>query len=375
MKNKKLKILFAGGGTGGHLYPAIAICEEFIKQLGKENIEVLFIGSHYGIEKRIVPKLGYNFKAIWIRGIQRSFSWNAIKINILAPFRIITSVLQSIYYVKKFNPDFVIGTGGYASGPTISIAGKLNKTVFLQEQNVYPGVTTRMLSKYAKTIFSSYHDSAKYLKNVKALGTPLRVSLREQDKTKSLQKFNLSTDKNTIFVFGGSQGSRAINNFLYDNIDAILKKSDTQFIWQTGKFDYDKIIEKHGNNSALHIQPYIYEMDYAYSASDLVICRSGALALAELCLFGKASILIPLPTAAGNHQEMNARSLENANAAIVILQNQLTKEKILVEINKIISDDNLKLSMEKNAQNNAKPNAAREIVNDILSTIGYNAEK
>ena len=327
MQNKKLKILFAGGGTGGHLYPAIAICEEFTKQLGKENLEILFIGSHYGIEKNIVPKLGYNFKAIWIRGIQRSFSWNAIKINILAPFRILSSFLQSYYFVKKFNPDFAIGTGGYASGPAISIAGKLGKTVFLQEQNVYPGVTTRMLIKYAKTIYASYQDSAKYLRNVKALGTPLRVSLKKQDRNLSLEKFQLSSDKKTIFVFGGSQGARAINDFLYENIETILEETGTQFIWQTGKSDFEAINKKHGEHPNLYIQPYIYNMDNAYSAAELVVCRSGALTLAELCLFGKASVLIPLPTAAGNHQEKNARSLEKEKATAVILQKDLTKEK------------------------------------------------
>lgn len=374
MQNKKLKILFAGGGTGGHLYPAIAICEEFKKQLGENNVEVLFIGSYYGIEKRIVPKAGYQFKALWIRGIQRSFSWNAIKVNFLAPFRIITSFFQALAYVKSFDPDIVIGTGGYASGPAVSLAGKLGKSVFLQEQNVFPGVTTRMLSKHAKVIYASYHDSKKYLKNVKALGTPLRISLQKQEKSESLNKFNLTENKKTIFLFGGSQGSRAMNDFLYENIDSILAETDTQFIWQTGKADYERINAKHGKNSSLYISAYIYEMDYAYSAADLIISRSGALTLAELCLFGKASILIPLPTAAGNHQEMNARSLEKENAASVILQSELTAEKLIDTIHHIFSDINVKLEMEKNAAQNAKPDAATNIVNDILETIEYNAK-
>jgi len=369
MINKKLKILFAGGGTGGHLYPAVALCEEFIKQQGEEHVEVLFIGSHYGIEKHIVPKLGYNFNALWIRGIQRSMSWNSIKINALAPFRIISSFLTARSLIKKFQPDIAIGTGGYASGPAISVAGKMGIPIYLQEQNVYPGVTTRMLAKYAKVIYASYEDSKKYLQNVKALGTPLRISLKQQDRIQSLKKFQLQEDKNTIFVFGGSQGSKAINDFLFKHIDRILEATGTQLIWQTGKFDFNRISEKHGNNPSLHIQPFIYDMDYAYSASDLVICRSGALTLAELCLFGKTSILIPLPTAAGNHQEKNARSLESSNAASVIMQKDLTFSGIINEINKILSDDNIKQEMEKSALECAHPDAAEMIVKDILNQI------
>lgn len=375
MKNKKLKILFAGGGTGGHLYPAIALCEEFLKQLGEDNVQTLFIGSHYGIEKKIVPALGYDFKAIWIRGIQRGLTWQGIKINLLAPLRILISFLQSFYYVKKFNPDFVIGTGGYASGPAINIAGKMGKPVFLQEQNVYPGVTTRMLAKYAKTIYASYKDSEKYLKKVKALGTPLRISLKKQNKMQSMEKFQLNPNKKTIFVFGGSQGSRAINDFLYQYIDEILRRTETQLIWQTGKHDYEKIFRKHGQNPNLYIQPYIYEMDYAYSAADLIICRSGALTLAELCLFGKAAILIPLPSAAGNHQEKNARSLEKSGAATLLLQKDLTEEKLIEVINKIVTNPKIKEKMEQQAARNARPEAVAEIVTDILKTTGYYAER
>ncbi len=373
MKNRKVKILFAGGGTGGHLYPAVALCEEFINQLGKENVTVLFIGSHYGIEKRIVPKLGYPFQPIWIRGIQRSFTWTAIKVNLLAPFRIITSFLQSYRSIKKFAPDLAIGTGGYASGPAISVAGMIGIPVFLQEQNVYPGVTTRMLAKYAKTIYVSYSDSKKYLENIKALGTPLRISLQQQDLSESLRKFALSNQKQTIFVFGGSQGSRAINDFLLQNIEAIAKATNTQFIWQTGKRDFEEIIKTHGQNPYLKIQPFIDAMDYAYSAADLVICRSGALTLAELCLFSKASILIPLPTAAGNHQEQNARSLEKKNAAVVILQKELSQRTLIEKINTILGNPEIKKNMERAAGENAKPSAATSIVTDIIKTLEENA--
>ncbi len=369
MKNKKVKILFAGGGTGGHLYPAVALCEEFINQLGQENVEVLFIGSHYGIEKQIVPKLGYTFKPIWIRGIQRSFSWQAVKVNLLAPFRIITAFLQSLRAIKKFGPDLAIGTGGYASGPAISVAGKLGIPVFLQEQNVYPGVTTRMLAKYAKTIYVSYSDSKKYLKNIKTMGTPLRISLQQQDYKESLKKFALSGKKRTVFVFGGSQGSRAINNFLQHNIDAILEATNTQFIWQTGQGDFEHIDKIHGRNPGLRIRPFIYEMDYAYSAADLVICRSGALTLAEICLFGKAAVLIPLPTAAGNHQEKNARNLEKKNAAAVILQKELSPRRLIDKINQILDDSKVKEEMETKSARNAKPEAAKMIVKDIIETI------
>ena len=296
-------------------------------------------------------------------------SRNSIKINALAPFRILTSFLQARSIVKTFQPDIAIGTGGYASGPAISVAGKMKIPVFLQEQNVYPGVTTRMLAKYAKVIYASYEDSKKYLQNVKAMGTPLRISLQKQDKNTSLEKFRLNRDKKTIFVFGGSQGSRALNDFLFENVEQIVDETGVQFIWQTGKNDFPEIIEKYVKNPSLHIQTFIYEMDFAYSASDLVICRSGALTLAELCLFNKASILIPLPTAAGNHQELNARSLEKIKAAKVILQKDLSVTGLIDEINQILSNETIKVEMEKSAYKSAKPNAAEIIVKDILNLI------
>ncbi len=367
--NKKLKIVFAGGGTGGHLYPAVALCEEFINQLGKDNVEVLFIGSHYGIEKDIVPKLGYAYKALWIRGIQRQFNWSAIKVNVLAPFRIISSFIHAYFIIKKYNPDIAIGTGGYASGPAISMAGKLGIPVFLQEQNVYPGMTTRMLKKYAHKIYVSYRDSKQYLSNISTLGTPLRGSLSQKNKNESLQKFNLSKERATIFVFGGSQGSRAINRFLRRNIDTIIDQTKTQFIWQTGKYDYKSIAQQFSQHQHIHVTKFIYEMDYAYSAADVVVCRSGALTLAELSQFGKAAILIPLPTAAGNHQEKNARSLEKAGAAKVILQQNLTTEKLIDSIMDIINNDKEKIAMETKAANQAKPEAAKNIVKDILKEL------
>lgn len=374
MKKNKLKILFAGGGTGGHLYPAIALCEKFIMQLGQDNVEVLFIGSHYGIEKKIVPQSGYNFKALWIRGIQRGFSWHAIKINFWAPLRIFSSILQSVYYIKKFNPDIVIGTGGYASGPAVFIAGKMGKPVFLQEQNVYPGATTKMLEKFARTIYVSYQESEKFLKNIKTLGTPLRISLKKQDKSASLAKYGFNQTKKTIFFFGGSQGSKAINLFLKENLNSILSQTNTQWIWQTGKFDYLEINKQHGNNPNLFISDYIYDMDFAYSAADLIISRSGALTLAEINLFGKASILIPLPTAAANHQEKNARALEANQAAQVILQNKLDTQTITKTINKIFSDETLKKQMEDNSLNSARPFAAENIIKDILNQVNWNAK-
>ncbi len=371
MINKKIKILFSGGGTGGHLYPAIALCEEFKSQLG-ENMEELFIGSSYGIESRLVPKLGYNFGKIWIKGFQRDFSFRSIKINLLAPFRIVISFVQSFILINKFKPDIAIGTGGYASGPAIYVAAKLKIPIFLQEQNAFPGVTIRMLSKYSNTIYVSYRESEKYLKNIKFFGTPLRISLKEKPKGKSLDFFKLIPGKRTLFVFGGSQGSRPINNFLYENIEELLEKIDCQFIWQTGPADFDKIYSKYGKNKYLHISPFIYNMDFAYSASDMIISRAGALTLAEICLFGKPSILIPLPTAAGNHQEKNARSLENQQAGIVLLQKNLNIQNISNHINEIFNDKRRMKGMSENARALSKPNAAKEIVNDILKSINKN---
>jgi len=372
---KKLKILFSGGVTGGHLYPAIALCEQFQAQLGPDQVTPLFVGTRRGIESRVLPRLGYPLKTIWIRGFQRGFSIRDILINLLAPVRIVVSLLQSYVIIKNFDPDLAIGTGGYAAGPALYVAGRMDIPVFLHEQNVYPGATTRLLRKYARSIYVSYADTGKYLENVVPLGTPLRRSLQFIAQSQARQYFELASDKPTILIFGGSQGARAINQFMQTHMNQFLDAIDGQFIWQTGVSEYENIAADFANDPRLQITDFIHEMGLAYSAADLVICRAGALTLAELCLFGKPSVLIPLPTAAANHQEINARVMEKEGASRVVLQSVLESDSFL-KILKELTEDPAKLAdMSARAKALAHPDAAQSIVTDILKSIEFHDDE
>ena len=370
MDKNKIKILFCGGATGGHLYPAIAMCEKFDEILGLEQEQLLFIGSGYGLESKVLPEHGYNFKKIWIRGIQRGWGWKQLKVNALAPLRIVSSLIQSLLYIKNFDPDLAIGTGGYSAGPPLYIAHKLDIPIFLQEQNVYPGMTNRLLARHAQKTYTSYDSTKKYLPNTDNKGIPLRTSLKEYKKDNALDYYNLEKNKTTIFMFGGSQGSQALNDFLCKNIYKIMDHFKCQFIWQTGQKHFKHIAPKLKSTANIYITPYIDEMDQAYSACDIVLCRAGALTLAELCEYGKPSILVPLPTAAENHQVKNAVDMEEHDAAIVILEENLELNKFIAVMENLFDHPEKLTEMGRNAKSLANPNAAEQIVQNIISIMG-----
>jgi len=364
---RQLKILVTGGGTGGHLFPAIALMEELkCRSNEKFIIDFLFIGTERGIESSVLSNLDYPFRKIWIRGFQRGFSGNDLLVNFLFPIRLIVSLIQSFFLVKRFKPDLAIGTGGYTSGPPLKIAALLKIPVFLHEQNVFPGKTTRMLSKQAKRIYSSFEDTKEYIKNIICFGTPLRRSLTCFSREQGIRFFELSDNLPTVFIFGGSQGSRAINNYWKTHLNDFTAKSKCQFIWQTGHNDYEHIKHLFTENPNIHITPFVHEMGIAYSASDVIISRAGALTLAELCLYAKPSILIPLPTAAGNHQEINARIMEKEAASIVVLQKNLESELLEISLQALMENKSKLTQMSKNAKRLARLDSAKLIVDDIL---------
>jgi len=369
MLKEKIKILCCGGATGGHLYPAIALSETFQQKLGPDRTDILFIGSQYGLESKVLPRHGYNFKAIWIRGIQRGWGWRQFKINILTPLRMIFSLIQSYLFIKNFNPRLAIGTGGYSAGPPLYIADKLSIPIFLQEQNVYPGLTNRLLAKKAQKIYTAYEQTQEYLENTDDKGIPLRSSLKKIKQKKALNYFGLDEKKKTIFVFGGSQGSQALNNFLENNIKAIINNFNCQFIWQTGRKHFSAFKDIFKEDKNIHLTPYIDRMDKAYSACDLVLSRAGALTLAEICEFGLPSILVPLPTAAANHQEKNARGLEKQEAAVVLPEKNLNYQKFSRILQRYFTDPEELKKMGVNAKKLSNPNAATDIVNDIISIL------
>lgn len=368
-----LKILVTGGGTGGHLFPAIALMEE-LKSRQDEigRIEFLFVGTRRGIESRILQNSEYNFKPIWIRGFQRGSTVKDFLVNLLFPVRLIISLFQSIIIIKQFQPDFAIGTGGYTVGPPLKITSLMKIPFFIHEQNVFPGATTKMLARHAKKIYVSFQETKKHFENAEYYGMPLRRSLKKIEKDQALRYFELEPGKKTILIFGGSQGSQAINNHLAEHLVEYMEKDNFQVLWQTGQSSYDELKSSFAHIPSVHITPFIHEMGIAYSAADIVVCRAGALTLAELCLYGKPSVLIPLPTAAGNHQEINARILEKNGASVVVLQSDL-KMLILGEIiQSILRDNNRLKEMSERALSLSKPDSAKLIINDILDYVEKN---
>lgn len=372
-ESKRLKVLITGGGTGGHLFPAIALVEELLSRPTLvDEADILFIGTRRGLESRVVPNMGYNFRKIWIRGWQRGWTLRDIFINLLFPARLIVSLIQSYFIIRNFDPDIAIGTGGYTAGPPLRIAAMLKIPIFLHEQNVFPGATTKMLADRARRVYTSFEESKTYLENATYFGTPLRRSLQKVAHDQALYFFELESGRKTVLIFGGSQGSQAINNYWAENIYKVLENTNCQFIWQTGQRDYELLDNIFSNNPWIHLTPFIHEMGIAYCAADVVISRAGALSLAELCLYGKPSILIPLPTAAGNHQEANARNLAQNGASIMVLQKELTTNRLTQELIDLLKDEVRMQVMADKAFALARPDSARLIVDDIINFVEEN---
>ncbi len=315
---KKIKFIFAGGGTGGHLFPGLAIAQE-ISAIEKES-EIIFIGNKDKIEGRVVPKYGYGFRHINISGFSRKMNIS----NMIFPFKLFVSILKSAGIILKFKPDVVIGTGGYVSGPVLYTASLFGFKTVLQDHNSYPGITTRLLAGKAKEIHLAFDEARKYFKkedNLILSGFPVRSSFKKIEKQKAIEFFGLKADRPVLFITGGSQGAKKINDELISIIDKLLSDG-IQIIWQTGSIQYKEISEKFKNPS-LKIYEFLNEMDYAYSVCDLAITRAGATTIGELIRMETPAILIPLPTAAEDHQTKNAKSLCDENAAIMLAEKGL----------------------------------------------------
>jgi UDP-N-acetylglucosamine--N-acetylmuramyl-(pentapeptide) pyrophosphoryl-undecaprenol N-acetylglucosamine transferase len=355
------RFLFAGGGTGGHLYPAVAVADE-IKRLKPES-EILFVGTKSRIEGSVVPKLGYKFKSIWIKGFSRKFALS----NILFPVKLFVSSIQSLLISFRFKPQVAIGSGGYVAGPAIWGASVMGAKIILMESNSYPGVTTRMLEKYADEVHITFVDSKKYLRNNEKLivtGNPVRKELGTSSKTDSKNYFGLDEDKKTILILGGSLGASSINNAIAASLDELIKE-DIQIIWQTGKNYYEMF--KKFNLVSVKVLDFIDDMNKAYSACDLLVARAGATTIAELSVLGIPSILIPSPHVAENHQYYNAKSLSDNDAAILVEDseiNKILKEKIIATVNNETVLEQLSI----NAKKHSKPDAANKIA---VSAIKY----
>ena len=372
--HKPKKIILCGGGTGGHIFPMIAIAEEF-KKVNSEN-KILFVGSNDRMEMKIIPKYDFPIYGLWISGIKRSslilnilfLGIPFILKNITLPFKILFSVIKSIYILIKFRPDFVIGFGGYSSGPFLLTSHFLNFKTAIQEQNSYPGLTNKMLSKKVKYIFTAYDKINNFFSNntVFNFGNPIR-NLKIKSNENAHKYFGLDSSKKTILVLGGSLGAKNINEGVLNNI-SLIRESSYQVIWQTGKFYYKNILSKNIRDKKIIIKDFINRMDLAYSVSDIIISRAGAIAISELCVISKPLILVPSPNVVDDHQTKNAKAISEKGGCVLIkdsdAKNTMLKTAFVLFESKSKMD-----SMKKSLSKLSSPNATQKIVNKIYEII------
>ena len=372
--HKPKKIILCGGGTGGHIFPMIAIAEEF-KKVNSEN-KILFVGSYDRMEMEIIPKYDFPIYGLWISGIKRSslilnilfLGIPFILKNITLPFKILFSVIKSIYILIKFRPDFVIGFGGYSSGPFLLTSHFLNFKTAIQEQNSYPGLTNKMLSKKVKYIFTAYDNINNFFSTntVFNFGNPIR-NLKIKSNENAHKYFGLDSSKKTILVLGGSLGAKNINEGVLNNI-SLIRESSYQVIWQTGKFYYKNILSKNIKDKKIIIKDFINRMDLAYSVSDIIISRAGAIAISELCVISKPLILVPSPNVVDDHQTKNAKAISEKGGCVLIKDSD-AKNTMLKTAFDLFENKSKMDSMKKSLSKLSSPNATQKIVNKIYEII------
>ena len=358
-----MKILIAGGGTGGHVYPGIAVAEEVRRM--RPGYEVLFVGGRRGIEAQAVPEAGFRVRFIATRGFPRRAWWIwpwAVLLNLLG-------FVQALWLLLAERPDVVLGTGGYVSGPVSLAARMLGKPLLLQEQNSVPGIANRWLARIADEVHLSFVEARSYFKrkdNLKVSGNPVRQHILSGDLTTALQEFGLQEGRQTVFVFGGSRGAHRINDAAVDAMRRLKGRVDVQFILQTGREDFEwarGTVES--EQLPARVLPYLRRIHMAYAAADLVVCRSGAMTLAEIAACGVPSILVPYPHAANDHQVTNAANLVERGAAAMILDAELTGERLANEIAHQLSDHQGLSRMSANARTFTRPDSAERIVRSL----------
>lgn len=370
MPQPKKRIIISGGGTGGHIYPAVAIADALKKRL--DDPEILFIGAKGRMEMEKVPSAGYPIEGLWISGIQRKLSMK----NLSFPFKLISSLWKARKIMRRFRPDVAIGTGGYASGPMLRVASRKGIPSLIQEQNSYPGITNRILSKTVDRICVAFEGMEKYFpkEKIRITGNPVRQDIIElsNKKKEAGEHFELKEKLRTILVIGGSQGARSINRCIGGHLEDILQ-NEVQIIWQCGPAFHSlatNIVETLGSSERLRVKlhAFISRMDLAYAAADLVISRAGAIAISELCIAGKPLILVPLPYAAEDHQTRNAKALTEKDAAILIKDDELD-EKLVQELEKLLKDPSRQERMKKNILDLAKPDATDKIADEVVKLL------
>jgi UDP-N-acetylglucosamine--N-acetylmuramyl-(pentapeptide) pyrophosphoryl-undecaprenol N-acetylglucosamine transferase len=353
------RFIISGGGTGGHIYPAIAIADEL--KLRYPDANILFVGASDRMEMEKVPQAGYAIKGLWISGIQRKLS---VK-NLSFPFKLVSSLLKSKSILKSFNPHVAIGTGGFASAPLLRTAAGRRIPCLIQEQNSYAGITNKWLAGKVNRICVAYDNMQRFFPSEKIVhtGNPVRQDLLDisSKRARALSFFNLDVSRKTVLILGGSLGARRINELVAGNLQ-FFKENGLQVIWQCGKYYYQQY--KVCANDDVQVHEFLNRMDLTYAAADMIISRAGALSVSELCLVGKPVVFIPSPNVAEDHQTRNAMAIVSKKAALLLKESEL-EDRFQEEFLKLIYSEELQQTLAKNIQKLAKPNATIEIVEEI----------
>ena len=357
------KFILSGGGTGGHIYPAIAIANELKSRF--PDADILFVGAQDKMEMQKVPQAGYPIKGLWIAGLQRRLTFD----NALFPVKLLSSLLKSRQIIKQFKPDVVIGTGGFASGPLLQMANSAGIPTVIQEQNSYPGITNKLLSKKANAICVAYEKLERFFPKEKIVltGNPVRQDLIAIDgkRAEGLAHFNLDPNKKTILILGGSLGARRINQLIEKELEFFASQK-VQLLWQCGKLYFEEYQKYNSDN--VQVMAFVERMDLVYAAADIVISRAGASSVSELCIVGKPVIFIPSPNVAEDHQTKNAQSVADKNGAILIRESELDTA-FESTFSDLIANESKQNELSRNIKNLALPNATKAIVEEILKLI------
>ncbi|MEE2699857.1 MAG: undecaprenyldiphospho-muramoylpentapeptide beta-N-acetylglucosaminyltransferase [Bacteroidota bacterium] len=361
---ERLKVIISGGGTGGHIFPAVAIAKALEKKVS--DIEILFIGAKDRMEMTKIPSEGYKIEGLWISGLQRRLTIS----NLSFPFKLISSLCRAKKIIKKFEPDIAIGTGGYASGPLLYVAANNNIPTLVQEQNSYPGITNKILSKVVDKVCVAYDKMERFFPKEKIIfsGNPIREDVLEfaSKKDMAITHFELDDNKKTVLVIGGSLGARTINQVIDKNID-FFSQNNLNLIWQTGTSYNEKGVAriKEKSQKGIHAYTFIKEMDLAFAAADIIISRAGAIAVSELCHIGKPCILIPSPNVSEDHQTKNAQAVVNKSAALLV-KDKDADSKLVNCLRGLCEDEDLQEKLARNIKLLAVLDAAEMIADEAL---------
>ena len=361
-------IIISGGGTGGHIFPAIAIANALKEKF--ENVNILFVGAKGKMEMEKVPTAGYPIEGLWISGLQRRLDWR----NLLFPVRLVSSLIHAGKIVSRFKPDLAIGTGGYASGPLLYVASRRKVPTLILEQNSYPGMTNKWLSGRVNKICVGYEGMESYFppEKIVVTGSPIRKEILEMKATREdgISAFGLDNDKPVLLIIGGSQGARRVNQTLLDHLEEIIM-TGVQLLWQTGKYSYQKAesaVKAKGLEKEVKVVEFIQHMDMAYAAADLIVSRAGAIAIAEITEARKPAIYVPLPSAAEDHQTKNAMRLVSGHAAVMVAEAELD-QKLVTMIRDLIERSSDRLVMVQNLKRFSHPHATEMIMEQALKLI------